>query len=278
MGKVSQPPDDSRAPYSPVSNLATSSTSTSLYDSRPQFVSVFDDDFGQRQVEANASMPTPPSAPISTSDTYVTVIQGRTIGRIEKLRQQLATMLPCQEDVDCLMDSSHGWWLIRRHMLPHLLRIPESDLRARFNVSAVSASSPMIIARLLLCVALCIQQLPPNANLPRLRTKMPLRELMENTIGFVSRTVISDDELTGSIEGVECFTLQGLYQIFAGNFRRGWLAYRKAINVAQLMGLHRVSLKTSQKDPDLMEARRHYMWFQIMQEVYTSLNDRLIPH
>jgi hypothetical protein len=94
---------------------------------------------------------------------------------------------------------------------------------------------------------------------------------MERIVDFVTGTVISDDELTGSIEGVECFTLQGLYQIFAGNFRRGWLAYRKAINVAQLMGLHRVSLKTSQEATDPMEARRHYMWFQIMQEVRQDL-------
>jgi hypothetical protein len=90
---------------------------------------------------------------------------------------------------------------------------------------------------------------------------------MERNMSFIITNVTSDDELTGSVEGIECFVLQGLYQVMAGNFRRGWLAIRKAVNVAQLMGFHRVSLKTSQDSPDPMGTKRHYMWFQIIREV-----------
>lgn len=277
MEKVSQSPDENRAPYPQLDHVAVSSTPTSMYDSGPQFVSLFDDDFGQ-PAEANTSMPTPQSNHASISRTLAGASRGAPNGRIEKLREQLAAMLPCQEDVDYLSDSSHGWWLIQKHMLPHLLRIPEADLRKRFDVATVSASHPMIIARLLLCVALSIQQLPPEVDLPRLRTKTPLRELMENIVTIVTTTVIADDELTGSVEGIECFALQGLYQVLAGNFRRSWLAFRKAINVAQLMGLHRVSLKTPHEVPDPMEARRHYMWFQLIQEVYRYLYSFIRTH
>jgi hypothetical protein len=266
MEKVSQPSDENRATYSQANDLAISPAPSLIHNSRPQFVSLFDDDFGQPS-EANTSMPTPQSVYTSNSSGLASTARRTDNGRIEKLRTQLAAMLPCQEDIDYLSDSSHGWWLIQRHMLPHLLMIPDSDLRKRFNVSTVSASHPMVITRLLLCVALCIQQLPPNASLPRLRTKIPLQELMEKIIAFITTKVISDDELTGSVEGIECFALHGLYQVMAGNFRRGWLALRKAINVAQLMGLHRVSLKTLGDATDPMETRRHYMWFQLMQEV-----------
>jgi len=267
MEKVMQPSNESHSALpGPVDYVVNSSTPTSIYDSRPQFVSVFDDDFRQ-QAAPNTSMRTPNSAYTPNATSLQTSATGAFHGRIAKLQRELSALLPCQEDVDYLADSSHGWWLIQQHMLSHLLRVPESELRERFDVLTVSSSRPMIIARLLLCIALCIQQLPPNVELPRLQTKVPLLEMMQKNINFVTKEVISDDELTGSMEGIECFALQGLYQVIAGNLRRGWLAFRKAINVAQLMGLHRISLRTSQGAPDPMEARRHNMWFQLIREV-----------
>ena len=267
MEKVMQSSTDSRSPHSGPSDEVSSSLSPALvYDSRPQFASVFDDDFGQ-QATANTSIPTPHSVYTPIESLLMTPSTGVFSGRIAKLQRELAALLPCQEDVDYLLDSSHGWWLIQQHMLSHLLRVPETELRERFNVATVSASHPMIIARLLLCIALCIQQLPPNVDLPRLKTKVPLLEMMQRNVNFVAKEVISDDELTGSMEGVECFALQGLHQVIAGNLRRSWLAFRKAINVAQLLGIHRMSLRTSKDAPDPMEARRHSMWFQLIREV-----------
>jgi hypothetical protein len=91
--------------------------------------------------------------------------------------------------------------------------------------------------------------------------------MMEKIITFVTAAVTSDNELIGSIEGIECLILQTVYQINAGNLRRPWLIFRRAISVAQLMGLHRASLKTSQDMPDSKEARRYSLWYQIMREV-----------
>jgi hypothetical protein len=65
-------------------------------------MSLFDGALGQ-PAEANTFMPPPQS--ISTSS------QGFLTGRTEKLRRQLAVLLPCQEDVDILSDTS-GWWLV----------------------------------------------------------------------------------------------------------------------------------------------------------------------
>jgi hypothetical protein len=92
--------------------------------------------------------------------------------------------------------------------------------------------------------------------------------MMEKIVTTVTTIVTSDDELIGSMEGIECLVLQGVYHVNAGNLRRSWLTFRRAINVAQLMGLHRVSLKTSQEAADLMETSRHYMWYQIMKGVW----------
>lgn len=150
--------------------------------------------------------------------------------------------------------------------MPHLLGISENDFQNAFDAQTVSVSHPMIVARLLLCIALSIQQLPLKIDPRRLQTRVPLREMMEKIVTFVTAT--SDDKLIGSMEGIECLVLQTVYQVNAGNLRRSWLTSRRAINVAQLMGLHRVSLKTSQEGPDLTETRRHYMWYQIMRGVW----------
>ncbi|KAE8452670.1 hypothetical protein EG329_013929 [Mollisiaceae sp. DMI_Dod_QoI] len=270
MEKVSQATEGNTSAGS-ANVLSPSSTPATKHDSQRPFIPLFDDVLEQHG-EADTSMPRPHSVSLSNSSTSASLGKGRSIGRTEKLRRRLAEMLPCQEDVDHLLDMSNSWWLIQRHIMPHLVRITEHDLQRPFDVSTVSASHPVIIARLLLCVAICIQQLPPNIDLKIFQTKIPLQEMMEMIIAFISTTVTSDDELIGSMGGIECLLLQAVYQINAGNLRRSWFASRRAVNVAQLMGLHRVSLETSQEPPDLLETRRHYMWYQIIKgDRYLSL-------
>ncbi|KAH8599297.1 hypothetical protein B0O99DRAFT_504943 [Bisporella sp. PMI_857] len=72
----------------------------------------------------------------------------------------------------------------------------------------------------------------------------------------IQTLVTSDDEIVSTTEGLECIILQGVYHINIGNPRRAWLSYRRALNVAQLMGLHKLS---SESDP----GRR--LWNQIVQ-------------
>ncbi|KAK4870034.1 hypothetical protein LT330_005758 [Penicillium expansum] len=271
MRSVSQGTGDNRPVDDPVDVFTPLSTSATNNLSRPSVVSTFNNAIIQ-QPETNTSISSPQSAPVSDFSGLVSATNGSPIGGIDRLQQRLVAMLPCQEDVDLLSGTSHGWWLIRRHMMPHLLKPPENDPENPFDVLAVSKSHPMVIARLLLCVAICIQQLPSKADLGRLRTTMPLQEMMENNIAFITTRVTSDDEMTGSMEGVECLALQGIYQANAGSLRRSWITFRRAINVAQLMGLHRVPSKTSQAVPDWKETKRHYIWYQIMQaERYLSL-------
>lgn len=207
------------------------------------------------------------SRPFSASPPNSSAVQdeiGSTAGKREILRQQFVAMLPCQADVDCLFSSSQGWWLIQQHMIPHLPDLIENDIQGSFNVTTISEQHPMNIARLLLCIAICIQQLPPGMDMRKLQTAVPLREMMSGIIEFVVQKVTSDDELTGSIESVECLALLGMYEVSAGNLRRSWLSFRKAISIAQLLGLHRAA---SQERPDLAKTKQHYLWYQVCRGV-----------
>ncbi|CRG85768.1 putative transcriptional regulatory protein C530,08 [Talaromyces islandicus] len=188
---------------------------------------------------------------------------GPPAGKTEILRRQLISMFPCQDDVDFLFNSSHGWWLIQQHMMPHLPDHIENDSQGLFNITAVSNGHLTSITRLLLCIAISIQQLSPETDLRPLQTTAPLREMMSSIINFLVSNVLSDDEVTGSIEGVECLALQGIYEVNAGNIRRSWLAFRKAITIAQLLGLHRKPFKAPQETLDLVEIKRLHLWYQI---------------
>ncbi|PYH88926.1 hypothetical protein BO71DRAFT_122921 [Aspergillus ellipticus CBS 707.79] len=83
---------------------------------------------------------------------------------------------------------------------------------------------------------------------------------MSGIMEFVTQHVTSDDDLTGSMEGVECLALQGMYEVNAGNLRRSWRLFRKAITIAQLLGLHRVTVDPT---PNPIEVARHHLWYQI---------------
>jgi hypothetical protein len=266
-GEKEKEPEESLSANSVgITTPSSMPTVSSCRSSHSPFIPSLDEYLGL-QPNANISVPQPQLASAFVSKPSEDANRAIDSTKIEKLRRLLVNMLPCQGDVDYLMDVSYGWWLIQRHMMPHLLDTSEQEFQNLFNVSTVSTSHPMIIARLLLCVAISIQQLPPNIDLQRLQTKAPLQELMDNIIDMVTATVISDDELVGTIDGVECLLLQTMYQVNAGNLRRAWLTFRRAINVAQLMGLHKISLKMPQESPESMESKRHVLWYQIMRGV-----------
>jgi hypothetical protein len=58
--------------------------------------------------------------------------------------------------------------------------------------------------------------------------------------------------------------LQGAYHLNLGNIRRAWLSFRRAISVAQLMGLQRPSVRSNDMPEDDQISRRHYLWFSLI--------------
>jgi hypothetical protein len=66
-----------------------------------------------------------------------------------------------------------------------------------------SQSHPIVISRLLLVIALCIQQLPIDYDQSRLHLVSSLQDLKEKIVSSTA-TITSDDELIGSLEGIEC--------------------------------------------------------------------------
>ncbi|RYP74624.1 hypothetical protein DL771_002890 [Monosporascus sp. 5C6A] len=97
---------------------------------------------------------------------------------------------------------------------------------------------------------------------------------MSRVFNTATRLVTSNDELICSVDGIECVMIESMYLNNAGNLRRAWLANRRAMVMAQMMGLHtgtsssRMILEKETRDridPD-------YMWFRlVLSDRYLSL-------
>ncbi|KAI5458974.1 hypothetical protein BGZ63DRAFT_361188 [Mariannaea sp. PMI_226] len=114
-----------------------------------------------------------------------------------------------------------------------------------------------------------LAQIPDVSSHPAMIAKHLLdpAQTMEDWVGMVSRLVTSDDELIGSLEGLECLILQSFYQSDAGHLRKAWMTSRRALNLAQLMGIHRRSTKFIRScDPSFDPKRQpspSVLWFRI---------------
>jgi hypothetical protein len=84
---------------------------------------------------------------------------------------------------------------------------------------------------------------------------------MARIVKIVHNRVTCNDDLVSSLEGIECIMLEGLYENYAGNLRRSWLATRKAVMIAQMLGLNRgivpPSFRGAAIEPD-------ELWFRLI--------------
>lgn len=134
-----------------------------------------------------------------------------------------------------------------------LLSIPESHVH------------PVLIVRQMIQLATFLQHLHSGLNKDIKGLSEPPRVIMERLVDIAINHVTTNDELLGSIESLQCITIESLYQANIGNLRRSWIAGRRALSIAQLVGLHRSDSQSQYKvfDPK-MEYNPQLMWLRIV--------------
>ncbi len=135
---------------------------------------------------------------------------------------------------------------------------------------------PLLIARKLLILGTFLQSLPPCSG-QNLGLRASYRDIMFRLVEKAYSLVICNDELVDSIEGIECIMMESMCQNSLGNLRRSWLAMRRAMLIAQMMGLHRRDQANSAShkflEPDTQRRiNPEHMWFRLVQsDRYLSL-------
>ncbi|KAK7911072.1 hypothetical protein PG985_013553 [Apiospora marii] len=140
-----------------------------------------------------------------------------------------------------------------------------------------SGSHPVIIARKLLLLASWLQGTPPGYRV----TTGPgpgedYHDYACRLVSTASKLVMRNDELLTSIEGIECLMLESMYLNNGGHLRRAWFTSRKALAVAQMLGIHQGTGSSAGTwlDEDASRTRidPDYMWLRlVLTDRYLSL-------
>lgn len=135
-------------------------------------------------------------------------------------------------------------------------------------------SHPVLIARKLLMLGSFLQGIPPGAVKNSRKLGGSYRQLMSDLVEIARRLVTSNDELVESLEGIEGIMIESMYYNNAGNLRRAWLTNRRAMAIAQMMGLQlRNAPMPKMLDVDTRERiDPDHMWLRlIITDRYLSL-------
>lgn len=128
---------------------------------------------------------------------------------------------------------------------------------------------PIIVARLMLMFAITLQS-PTGEKLHGLSE--PNSVIMRRLMMAATTWVTTNPELHGSVESLICIMLEGIFEINCGSLRRAWGVYRRAMTVAQLMGLHRSPIPPLKRIDPGNDADPEFMWFRIVyMDRYLSL-------
>ncbi|KAJ0415700.1 hypothetical protein BJY00DRAFT_304727 [Aspergillus carlsbadensis] len=77
------------------------------------------------------------------------------------------------------------------------------------------------------------------------------------------RLVTTRDELLNSVEGLECVIMEACYYMNRGSWRPAWTAIRRAMAVAQVMGVHRPGVPVRSIDRQYKVDSAH-LWYRIV--------------
>lgn len=202
---------------------------------------------------------------------------GKASSRHEKLSRTLFALFPHQESVDTIVKFSTGSHSIASHFYSF-----RDIIQGRAEMSSAicdippATSHPAVLARKLLQLVICIQQLRPEFDYENLQLRASRAEVMAGIINIVANNVTSNDNLVCTQEGLECLIMQGFWHENAGNLRKAWLTFRRAMGVAQFMGIDRAKCNTlNSADPSSNPGKRitpEMVWFRITsRDRYLSL-------
>lgn len=166
--------------------------------------------------------------------------------------------LPSGEDTERIFFAA----LPSDHTVPHeLMTMPYTSLapdqpvsRPERKIPAANAH-PVLIARHMLFLASLLRYLHADAHPGIKNLAETPQEMSVRLADLAIRHVTSDDKLLGSVEGLTCIMMESVYHASSGNLRRSWMTARRAITVAQLMGL---SSESARMQLEVLEKDVHY--------------------
>lgn len=155
-------------------------------------------------------------------------------GNYDGISQQLLAAWPSEDELENLSNAN----MSNTFMLFHgVTCMPYSDFISNDLPSLqdvlqppLPGSHPVLIARRLLMLAVFLQSVSFLSS----ESQVTMSRVVET-----ANRVTSNDDLASSLEGIECIMMESMFRNNAGSLRSAWIANRRAMTIAQVMGLHR---------------------------------------
>ncbi|KAI1344936.1 hypothetical protein F5Y15DRAFT_12300 [Xylariaceae sp. FL0016] len=187
--------------------------------------------------------------------------------RLAQISKNLHSEFPSQREIDAVSSGFESQFITS--FLADFKDVLEGRVEPTSSISEIppATSHPALLAKRLMQLANCMEQLRPG-SLPFHMSKESLRGKMRRMVTAVSNLVTCDDDLVGSVEGLETLCLLVLYHANAGNLRKGWLVLRRTLAITQLMGIDRWGDKplksVDPKSNPETRTRARSLWFRLV--------------
>lgn len=188
-----------------------------------------------------------------------------------KVCEALTYLLPPHTAIYAILEAGGYWWDILRNMYPYLCsEDPHMTVQA-YVVSALNQDNPATMACALSWIVLSMQCLPLDFDTQNLGLPLCVDELMEQYTENIERLVVSDDELSLSIEGIDSILLQTQFYANLGRPRKAWTTLRRGLSHAVMLGLHQISVPAEGTCPARVQRREGVWWHLVECDSYLSL-------
>jgi hypothetical protein len=116
----------------------------------------------------------------------------------------LRRLMPSREDMLTITAHASSWLFLYNALFPMINLTKTSDeMLSQYDKLQDSNSGPVAIASLLLSVAMTVQQAPDETAGLAAKSIGDASSFIKDVSDSVERTVVSDDALAGSLEGIE---------------------------------------------------------------------------
>lgn len=190
-----------------------------------------------------------------------------------RVLKALKALMPSPEDLTLLLQESQTFdiqnpWSMVRQSFPDYLgvkldafEINEVDLLREFIQRSLNTDSVACVAKIVLCLAISVQQLPTSFDFSKTNLPASVEELQRHYVNCIETLLASDEGFAGTFDGIECLLMLSKLLIEMGQPRKAWLTLRRAVSFAHLLGVHR-----RPKNATVEEAlRQKNLWLQIWQ-------------
>jgi len=183
---------------------------------------------------------------------------------VSAVREALLLSLPSVSDISVLLRNTknNSAFCSRNHTRNRYA----SDEPLGESVSTPSLlipnQHPVLLARQMLLLAASLQHISSRTVLPGL--SKPHHVLVQGLVESAVTLVNNNDALVGTLEGLDNIVLGGYFHIGCGNLRRAWLTMRRAVTVAQLLGLHRPGVHMFKVLDQASDLDHETMWSSVI--------------